>query len=77
MFQRTERTLGRLGVVVATAPAVVGSGGSVYRLQSGVARPVVESDMVGDGERRRNKVVKFGAPGALTKTTRLVRILYI
>jgi hypothetical protein len=40
-----------------------------------VARPVVESELVGDDERRRNEAAKLGAPGAPAKTTTLVRSL--
>ena len=66
---------GGSGVMVAASPATVRGGGDVRRLQRRVARPVVESEMVGNDERRWNKVTKLGAPGALVKTRRLVQWL--
>jgi hypothetical protein len=62
-------------VVVAAAPVIVGRGGDVYEMRWRVARPVVESELVGDDERRRNEAAKLGAPGAPAKTTTLVRSL--
>jgi len=71
-----DRALGwRLGSGGAVAPAIVGGGGGVGEMRRGVARPVVEPEVVGDEEWRQNEGAKLRAPSAPAKTTMLVRPL--
>jgi hypothetical protein len=55
--------LGRLGFGGAAVPVIVGGRGGVGRMRWRVARPVVESVMTGDDERRRNQVMKLACSG--------------
>ena len=49
--------------MMAVAPAIVGGGGGVYDMQRRVARLVVGSVKVSDGERRQNQAMKLTYSG--------------